>query len=91
MNSLIQNEMFNPHKNVLIKSQTYKYKRPSMNWVLVKIPRAQTHRIAHCVSSGRIEGKTVDWEGVSGYNTESLTLHDTPVVGNMFEECHASC
>ena len=88
----MQNEMFNPHKNVLIKRQTfslmYKYKRPSMNWVLVKIHRAQTHRTAHCVPSG-IEGNPVDWEGVSGYNTENLTLNH--IVNNMFEECHASC
>jgi hypothetical protein len=88
----MENEMFNPHKNVLIKRQTfslmYKYKRPSMNWVLVKIHRAQTHRTAHCVPSG-IEGNPVDWEGVSGYNTENLTLNH--IVNNMFEECHASC
>ena len=76
----MQNEMFNPHKNVLMKKSNiffyvlYKYKRPSMNWVLVKIPRVQTHRTVQCVPSGRIEGNPVDWEGVLGYNTESLTL-----------------
>jgi hypothetical protein len=87
----MQNEMFNPHKNVLIKKTNiffyvlYKYKRPSMNWVLVKIHRAQTHRTAHCVLSG-IEGTL---SRVSGYNTENLTLNH--IVNNMFEECHASC
>jgi hypothetical protein len=41
-------------------------------WVLVKIPRDQTHRAAQRVPGWWIEG--VVSRGLSGYNTESLTV-----------------
>jgi len=42
-------------------------------WVLVKVIRAQTHRVAQCVPVVDRRDLSLGW-GLSGYYTECLTI-----------------
>ena len=64
--------------NIIIQDMFFMYEIYFINniychpWVLVKIPRDQTHRAAQ-----RAPGWWIEWvvsRGLSGYNTESLTV-----------------